>query len=130
MQHLIYRTKSETLVNIYSLVEQNMKSCNAKRRRQRKRGPKKISRSNYKKKTTTSRALFLHISFCRCFARIQRETSKNFLVPRVMEEILGTLRSEDGYGRENVAEKVNSYSLNLHRDYSNSLAFSNVGEPS
>ena len=44
--------------------------------------------------------------------------------------IVGTLRSEDGDGRENVAEKVNSCSFNLHRDYSNSLAFSNVGEPS
>ena len=35
--------------------------------------------------------------------------------------------------RENVAEKVNSCSLtsfNLHRDYSKSLTFSNVGEPS
>ena len=30
-------------------------------------------------------------------------------------EILGTLRSEDGNGRESVAEKVNSRSFNLHR---------------
>ena len=30
--------------------------------------------------------------------------------------IIGTLRSEDGDGRENVAEKVNSRSFNLHRD--------------
>ena len=105
-----------------------MESCNAKRRRQRKRGPKKISRSNYQKKNDFARA-FLYISFCRCFARIQRETSKNFLVTSVMEEI-GTLRSEDGDGRENVAEKVNSRSFNLHRDYSNSLTLSNVGEPS
>ena len=43
---------------------------------------------------------------------------------------LGTLRSEDGDGRENVAEKVNSRSFNLHRDYSKSLTLSNVGEPS
>ena len=28
--------------------------------------------------------------------------------------IIGTLRSEDGDGSENVAEKVNSRSLNLH----------------
>ena len=34
---------------------------------------------------------------------------------------LGTLRSEDGDGRENVVEKVNSRSFNLHRDYSKSL---------
>ena len=44
--------------------------------------------------------------------------------------IIGTLRSEDGDGRENVAEKVNSRSFNLHRDYSKSLTLSNVGEPS
>ena len=44
--------------------------------------------------------------------------------------LLGTLRSKDGDGRENVAEKVNSRSFNLHRDYSKSLTLSNVGEPS
>ena len=43
---------------------------------------------------------------------------------------IGTLRSEDGDGSENVAEKVNSHSFNLHRDYSKSLTLSNVGEPS
>ena len=44
--------------------------------------------------------------------------------------LIGTLRSEDGDGRENVVEKVNSRSFNLHRDYSKSLTLSNVGEPS
>ena len=44
--------------------------------------------------------------------------------------IVGTLRSEDGDGRENVAEKVNSRSFNLHRSYSKSLTLSNLGEPS
>ena len=47
--------------------------------------------------------------------------------------LLGNLRFEDGDGRENVAEKVNSRFLNLHRDYSiKSLTqtLSNVGEPS
>ena len=43
---------------------------------------------------------------------------------------LGTLRSEDGDGGENVAEKVSSSSFNLHGDYSKSLTLSNVGEPS
>ena len=43
---------------------------------------------------------------------------------------IGTLRSEDGDGGENVAEKVNSRSFNLHSDYSKSLTLSNVGEPS
>ena len=39
--------------------------------------------------------------------------------------IIGTLRSEDS--GENVALKVNSRSLNLHHDCSNSLTLSNVG---
>ena len=43
---------------------------------------------------------------------------------------MGTLRSEDSDGRENVAEKVNSRSFILYRDYSKSLTFSNVDEPS
>ena len=43
---------------------------------------------------------------------------------------VGTLRSEDGDGRKNFAEKVNPRSFNLHRDYSKSLTLSNVGEPS
>ena len=47
-----------------------------------------------------------------------------------MSTRLGTLRSEDGDGSENVAEKVNSRSFNLYRDYSKSLTLSNVGEPS
>ena len=34
------------------------------------------------------------------------------------DKIIGTLRSVDGDGRENVAEKVNSCSFNLYRDYS------------
>ena len=40
---------------------------------------------------------------------------------------IGTLRSEDGDGSENVDEKVNLRSFNLHRDYSKSLTLSNVG---
>ena len=44
--------------------------------------------------------------------------------------LIGTLRSEDGDVSENVAEKANSRSFNLHCDYSKSLTFSNVGEPS
>ena len=48
----------------------------------------------------------------------------------IVATLIGTLRSEDGDGRENVAEKVNSCSFNLRRDYSKSLTLSNVGEPS
>ena len=49
---------------------------------------------------------------------------------RVVRSLLATLRSEDGDGSENVAEKVNSRSFNLHRDYSKSLTLSNVFEAS
>ena len=48
----------------------------------------------------------------------------------VFVKLTRTLRSEDGDGRENVAEKVNSRPFNLRRDYSKSLTLSNVGEPS
>ena len=41
--------------------------------------------------------------------------------------LIGALRSEDGDDSENVAEKVNSRSFNLHCDYSKSLTLSNVG---
>ena len=41
-----------------------------------------------------------------------------------LDERLGTLRSEDGDGRENAAEKVNSRSFNLHHNYSKSLTLS------
>ena len=41
---------------------------------------------------------------------------------------IGTLRSEDGDGSENIALKVNSRSFKLHHDSSNSPTLSNVGE--
>ena len=40
------RAKREALDNIYSLFKQNIKSCNAKRRRQRQRTVKNKNRSN------------------------------------------------------------------------------------
>ena len=43
---------------------------------------------------------------------------------------IGTLRSEDGDGSGNVAEKVNSRFFNCRHDYSKFLTLSNVGEPS
>ena len=44
--------------------------------------------------------------------------------------LIRSLRSEDGDGRESVAEKENSRSFNLHRDYYKSLTLSNVGDSS
>ena len=46
------RAKSENLDNIYSSFKQNIKSCNAKRRRQRWRTVKNNDRSNKQKKAT------------------------------------------------------------------------------
>ena len=51
-------------------------------------GQKKISESNYQKNIFARAGHFFVHFFCRCFGRIQRETSKNFLVTRVTEEIL------------------------------------------
>ena len=67
------RSKSEALLYIYILFEQNIKSCNAKRRRQRKRTKNEYS--------------FLGTFLCRRFARLQHETSRNVLVTRFMEEM-------------------------------------------
>ena len=52
------------------------------------------------------------------------------LYDSVWRKTIRTIRSESRDGSENVAEKVNSRSFNLHRDYSKSLTFPNVGEPS
>ena len=43
---------------------------------------------------------------------------------------IGNLRSEDGDGSENVAEKVNSRFFNCRHDYCKFLTLSNVDEPS
>ena len=52
--------------------------------------PNKITKAK-KKKTTTwhvQHTFFVQSFLCRCFARRQRETSRNFLVTRFMEEML------------------------------------------
>ena len=70
----------------------------------------------------------------RVFTRHKENNIKPYQVRLLLQSAqwhaLGTLRSEDGNGRENVAEKVNSCSFNLLCDYSKSLTLSNVGEPS
>ena len=59
----------------------------------------------------------------RSYARFHFNKSRSS-IPR-------TLRSEDCDGSENVAEKVNSRSFNLHRDLILHVTdLSNVGEPS
>ena len=64
------------------------------------------------------------------FASFPLSESLKQPIVAVVESATGTLRSEDGDGSENVAEKVNSRSFNLHRDYSKSLTLSDVSEPS
>ena len=61
----------------YSLLKQNIKSCNAKRRQRERR-----------KKGLTACAAHVFCTFlCRWFARLQRETSRNFLLTCFMEEM-------------------------------------------
>ena len=45
-----------------------------------------------------------------------------------LSQLVGTLRSEDRDCEENVTLKVNWWSFGVHRDYSHSVAFSNVGD--
>ena len=46
------------------------------------------NRSNYQKSNFHVQHTFFVHYFCRCFARIQRETSRNILVTRFVEEML------------------------------------------
>ena len=71
------------------------------------------------------------VSFFDLIVHIDLFSITNYTITAIaVEPVLGTLRSEDGDGRKNFAEKVNPRSFNLHRDYSKSLTLSNVGEPS
>ena len=81
------RAKSEATGNFYSLPRQNISSCNhAKRRRQRKRS-KNNNVSNQQKSNFARVAQFVCTFLCRYFARLHRETSRNFLVTGVIEKI-------------------------------------------
>ena len=48
---------------------------------------KNNNRSNKQKSNFPRAALFFCTFLCRCFVRLQRETSRNFLVTRFMEEM-------------------------------------------
>ena len=76
------------------------------------------------KRAARAKLLFFYskpIDFCLSRRRRRR---------RCLSSLIGTLRSKDVDGSENIPEKVNPCSFNLHRDYSKSLTLSNVGEPS
>ena len=81
------RAKNEARDKIYGLFKQNIKSCNAKRWRQRQRMVKNNNRSNQRKNNFVLAAHFFCTFLCRCFAWLQRETSRNLLVTRFMEEM-------------------------------------------
>ena len=53
----------------------------------RRRTVKNNNRSNQQKRNFACAAHFFCTFLCRCFARLQRETSRNFLVTRFMEEM-------------------------------------------
>ena len=73
---IIYRflAKSGTLEKIYSLLKQNVKSRNARQK------------SNFARVAHFFCTLLL-------FARLQRETSRNFLATRIIEGLLWDLNS-------------------------------------
>ena len=77
------RAKSEALD---SLLKQNIKSCNAKRRRHRDRW-KNSNRSNEQKSNLERASRFFCTFLCPCFARLQRESSRNVLVTRFIKEM-------------------------------------------
>ena len=63
-----------------------MKSCDAKRRRQRRRERWKTTIGLISKRATLHVQHTIFCTFlCRCFPRLQRETSRNFLVTRFLQ---------------------------------------------
>ena len=80
------RANSEALGNIYSLLKLNVKSCRAKGRRQRELC-KKQQQVNRSARAAHFFSFFFFTFLCRCFERLQRQTSRNFLVTRYMEEM-------------------------------------------
>ena len=83
----ISQAKSEALDDIYSLLKQNIKWCNAKRRRQRRRTAKNKQTNkqtkgliSQKKNNFARETHFFWTFLCRCFIRLQRETCRNFYV--------------------------------------------------
>ena len=72
---------------IFIVCSNKIQNRNAKRRRQRRRTVKNNNMSNQQKSNFARAARFFCTFLCRCFARLQRETSRNFLVTRFMEEM-------------------------------------------
>ena len=84
------RAKSEAPFNIYSLLKQNVKSCNANGEGNENGEKTKIGLIS--KKNNFAHAAHFRCTFlCRCFARPERKTSRSFLVTRFMEEMSSML---------------------------------------
>ena len=73
-------------LSIVGLLKQNIKSCTAKRQRHRDRW-KNNNRSNEQKSNSESALRFFCTFLCPCFARLQRESSRNVLVTRFIKEM-------------------------------------------
>ena len=84
------RAKSEAPFNIYSLLKQNVKSCNANGEGNENGQKPKIGLISKKKQLCTCSTLCCTF-LCRCFARPERKTSRSFLVTRFMEEMSSML---------------------------------------
>ena len=72
---------------IQSLFKQNIKLCNARLWRQCWRRVKNNNRSNQQASNFACAAHFFCTFLCRCFAWLQCETSRNFLVTHFLEEM-------------------------------------------
>ena len=55
------------------------------------KGPKKSVCLITKKATLNGQQTFFYTFLCRCFARLERETSRNLIVTRFIEEMLCVL---------------------------------------
>ena len=67
--------------------KKNIEKCNAMRRRQRRRTVKNNIWSNQQKRNFARSGHFFCTFVCRCFARLQCETSRNFFVTRFLGEM-------------------------------------------
>ena len=81
------RAKSKALDNIYSLLKQNISHVMLSGEGNENGEKTTIYRCRVISKKATLHVQHTFFNLCHCFARLQRETSRNFLVTRFMEEM-------------------------------------------
>ena len=81
------RAKSKALDDIYSLLKQNISHVMLSGEGNENGEKTTIYRCRVISKKATLHAQHTLFNLCHCFARLQRETSRNFLVTRFMEEM-------------------------------------------